>query len=180
MSKPVKNLIIDMYRKEFADVTGAVLIDIRGVDSEQTQKLRTGLRKKSIKITVVKNTLARKSFEKTVLEPIGSLLEGPSAVVYGADSVVSVARELLDVVKKIETVQLKGAVMDGEVYGAKDIEKLSKFPTKAEAQAQVIQVFLSAAGNVISAATSAGNNIAGVIEALEKKLEKGEAVTKVA
>ena len=60
------------------------------------------------------------------------------------------------------------------------ITALSKFPTKEEAQAQVIQVVLGPAGQVIGAATSAGANIASILKAVEEKLEKGEAIAKIA
>lgn len=181
MSKPVKNMIIDLYRKQFADISGAVLIDIRGLNSKQTLSLRSGLAKKQIRVTVVKNNLARKAFDDMPLKAAGPLMEGPVALITGADGVVTVAREVVEMVKKLDKVTLKGAVMDGEVFDAKDVkERLSKYPTRVEAQCQVIQIILSPAGQVIGAATSAGSQIAGVIEALEKKLEKGEAVAKTA
>ena len=46
-----------------------------------------------------------------------------------------------------------GAIMDGELFGPTQIEALSKYPTKTEAQGQVIQIILGAAGQVISAIT---------------------------
>ena len=181
MSKPVKNMIIDMYRKQFADISGAVLIDIRGLDSKQTLSLRSGLAKKQIRVTVVKNTLARKAFDDMPLKAVNALLEGPTALITGAEGVVTVAREVVEVIKKLDKVQIKGGIMDGEVFDAKSVvDKLSKYPTRVEAQCQIIQIVLSPAGQVISAATSAGSQIAGIIEALEKKLEKGEAVAKTA
>ena len=180
MSKPVKNMIIEMYREQFRDVSGALLVDIRGVTSNDGMKLRSGLLQKGIRVTVVKNSLARKAFEATGLAPIGDMLEGPSAMVYGEQSVVNIARDLLDFVKKYEKLQFKGAIMDGTVFGPDQLETLSKYPTREEAQAQIIQVVLSPAGQVIGAATSAGSQIASILKAIEEKLEKGEAITKVA
>ncbi|MBI1368192.1 MAG: 50S ribosomal protein L10 [Planctomycetes bacterium] len=180
MSKPVKSMIIDLYQRQFADLDGAVLIDIRGITANDTRQLRSSFAKNDVKITVVKNSLARKALTGTSLEAINELIEGPTAVVSGGESVVNVARDLIDFVKKMPNLQIKGAVMEGTVFGAKDVDRLSKFPTRVEAQAQVIQVILSPAGNIISAATSAGNNIASILKTIEEKLEKGEAVTKVA
>lgn len=178
MSKPVKDMIMRMYRDKFAGVNDALLVDIRGVDAHQNKALRSTLAAKQIRITVVKNHLARKVFSDTGLSPLNELIEGPTALVYGGESVVNVAREILDQVKKIEKLQVKGAVMEGTVFGAAEVERLSQFPTRLEAQAQVIQLFLSPAGNVISTATSAGANIAGILKAIVEKLEKGEAVAK--
>lgn len=180
MSKPVKELIMKTYREKFAGVTDALLVDIRGIDANQNKDLRSALATKKIRVTVVKNHLAKKVFDGSGLKPLNDLVEGPTAVVYGGESVVSVAREIIEHIKKLEKMQVKGAVMEGVVFGPKEVERLSKFPTRQEAQAQVIQLFLGPASQVVGAITSAGGNIAGVLKALVEKLEKGEAVAKVA
>jgi large subunit ribosomal protein L10 len=180
MSKPVKNLTTNEYKKRFGDLEGAVLIDIRGISSNDNNKLRAGLKQKQVRVTVVKNNLARRALEGTALAEMSSLLDGPSAFVYGGDSVVTVAREVLAQVKTMEAVQVKGAFMDGMIFKGKEVEALSKYPTRGEAQAQVIQLFLGPASQVIGAITSAGNAIASLIKAVEEKLEKGETIAKVA
>ena len=102
------------------------------------------------------------------------------ALAYGSDSVVSVARGVIETLKTMENVEIKGALMDGLIFKGKDVEALSKYPTRGEAQAQIISIFLSPASQIIGAALSAGNNIAGIIKTIEEKLEKGEAIAKIA
>ena len=172
MSKPIKNLIVDTYKNKFDGLTGAVVIDVRGIKSNQNNNLRADLAKDGIKVTVVKNSLARNAFNKTIMEGINSVLDGSNALVYGGESVVHVARILIDKLKALPDVQFKGAIMDGEMFGPKQIEALSKYPTKAEAQSQVISIVLGAAGQLISAFTGVGGQIVSIIEAVEKKREK--------
>ncbi len=179
MSKPIKNLITETYRRKFGDLTGAVVIDIRGIKSNDNNAMRTRLSGKQMRVTVVKNSLAKKAVADTDLAGIDALLEGASAMVYGGESVVNVARELIDIAKGLKQLEFKGAIMEGILFGPNQIEELSKYPTREEAQAQVIQVILGPAGQLISAATSAGNNIASILKAMEEKLEKGEAITKI-
>jgi len=181
MSKPIKNMMTEDYKAEFDGLEGALVLEIRGIGANDNNRLRTGLRSKNIRITVVKNTLARKAIAGTKLEPLTEALAGPSALAYGADSVVDVAREIVDWAKKVEKLALKAAVLDGILFeGAEGVKKLSKFPTKGEAQATVVQLFLSPASNLARAATSPGSNIAGILKALKEKLEKGEAVARIA
>ncbi|MCC7192769.1 MAG: 50S ribosomal protein L10 [Phycisphaeraceae bacterium] len=180
MSKPVKNLTTLEYKKRFGDLEGAVLIDIRGITSNDNNKLRAGLQQKKVRVTVVKNNLARRAFDGTKMASISDMLDGPSALVYGGDSVVTVAREVLAQIKTMENIQVKGALMDGIIFKGKEVEALSKYPTRSEAQAQVIQVFLGPAAQAIGAIVSAGNTIASLIKAVEDKLEKGETIAKIA
>ncbi len=181
MSKPIKNLIVESYKNRFEGVTGGVLIDVRGIKSNDTNTLRSDLAKKQIKITIVKNSLVKKAFDGGDLASLNDMIEGPSAVVYPVSeeaSVVTVARELVEAAKKIKELEFRGALLEGVVFGPKEIEALSKYPTKDEAQAQVVQILLSPAQNLIGAATGPGKKIASIIKTVQEKLEKGEEIKK--
>jgi large subunit ribosomal protein L10 len=177
MSKPIKNLIVQSYRKRFENLNGAVVIDIRGIESNQNNKIRANLAQKHVKITVVKNSLAKLAFEGTELAPMGDLLDGASAMVYPVDSetsIVSIARELIDIAKDIKHLQFRGAYMEGIVFGPDELDALSKYPTRSEAQAQVVQILLSPAQNLVSAILSPGRKVAALVKAIEEKLDKSE------
>ena len=181
MSKPIKDLITDQYRDLFEGVNGAVVVDIRGIESNTTNSLRTDLASKQIKVTVVKNTLAKRAFSGGELEDLGPFLKGASTLVYpsGEDaSVVQAARELVDFAKNVPQFEFKGAVMDGISFGPDEIKKLSEYPTKEEAQAKVVQILLTPAQNLVSAITAPGKNLAGILKTIQEKLEAGETIAK--
>ena len=178
MSKPIKTLITNAYKDQFGDLEGAVVIDIRGVASNNNNQLRATLAKKAIRISVIKNSLAKSAFQGTALENLCELLEGPCAIVHGGASVVEVARELIVAVKGIQDVDFKGAVMEGQVFGPNQVEQLSKYPTREEAHAQAVQLILSPAQNLVGAVLGPGRSIASLVKAIEEKLEEGEEIKK--
>ena len=152
---------------------------IRGIDANKNNAFRLDLQEKDIRITVLKNTLAREAFNSTSLDLLKQAIVGPSALAYGAESVVDVARELVSWARKISDLELKGAVLDGEYFdGDAGVRKLSNFPTREEAQAKVVQLILSPAGNVVSAATSPGSKLLGIVKEIRERLEKGETIAK--
>ena len=158
-----------------------MLIDVRGINSNDTNELRANLAGKQMKITIVKNSLAKKAFGDGELAPLGDLLDGPSAMVYPVSeeaSVVSVARELIDAAKKLKDLEFRGALMEGIVFGPSEVDALSKYPTKEEAQSQVVQIFLTPAQNVVGAVTSQGKKIASILKTVQEKLENGEEIKK--
>lgn len=179
MSKPIKNMIVDNYRRRFDKVDGGVVINITGITSNESNKLRKTLGDEGIRVTVVKNSLARHAIKDTSLEALGEILEGPSAIVYGKESVVVVARKLLAVVKEMEKLEIKGAVMEGTRFGAKDVTALSKYPTRQEAQASAVGAILSPARKLVGSIKSPAANIAGILKTVQEKLEKGETIAKV-
>ncbi|MEO1717335.1 MAG: hypothetical protein AAFR76_09510, partial [Planctomycetota bacterium] len=72
-----------------------------------------------------------------------------------------------------------GAVLDGELYaGEAGVTALSKFPTRDEAIAKVVTLVLSPARNLVAQVKGPGANVAGLVKAIEEKLEKGEAIAK--
>ena len=173
MSKEVKNLIIEEYNRRFDGVEDALLVDIRALSANDNNALRQGLRGKNIRVTVVRNKLAAQAFGDGKLAALDPILQGPSALVYG-ESVVNVARELIDWAKKLQKMQVKGAVLDGQLFeGREGVERLSKFPTREEAIAQVVQVILSPAGSLVGAVLGPGGAIAGILKAIEEKASGG-------
>ena len=77
--------------------------------------------------------------------------------------------------------ELKAACLDGIFFAGKEgVLRLSKFPTREEAQAKVVTLVLSPARKVVGCVVSPGSRILGVVKALEKKLEQGEAVARIA
>ena len=179
MSKPVKEMIVSDYQGRLEGAEEALVISLRGVDAEGTETIRSGLREKSVSLTVVKNSLAKKAIEGTPLEVLGPVMKGQNAMLYSERSVVEVARELIDMVKDFPDVELKGAVLDGELYAGEDgVKALSKFPTRDEAIAKVVTLILSPARNLVAQVKGPGANVAGLVKAIEEKLEKGEAIAK--
>lgn len=181
MSKPVKELIMKQYRERFGEYQDAVLVSIRGVKAVDNNRIRHGLSKKNIRITMVRNALARKSFEGRSLAALNDLMVGSSALVYGGASVVEVARELVGLVSKYPALEFKGALLDGVIFkGKAGVEELSKFPTREEAIGQGITLILSPARKLVGQITGPASTVAGLVKAIETRLEKGEAITKVA
>lgn len=181
MSKIVKSLIEKDYTAKIGDTADAMVISIRGMKGIDATKLRRKLATKKIKIVVVRNALARKKFKGSGLEGLASLLTGPSALAFGGASVVEVAREIVDQLKDFPGLELKGAILDGTLFsGDKGVKELSKYPTKSEAIGNVVTLLVSPGKKLVAQVKGPGSNLAGIIKAIEGKLEKGEAIAKKA
>lgn len=180
MSKVVKKLLMRDYESRLEGVEDALLISIRGVPAFDNNRFRNELAKKNIRVTVIRNNLAKNTMKGGPLGSLAPLLEGPSALAYGAESVVDVAREVMEWAKKLEKLELKGAVIDGELFeGKAGVERLSKLPTREEALAKAVTLILSPGGKLVSAVKGPGSKIVSIVKTIEEKLDKGEAIAKV-
>ena len=180
MSKAIKELVMRDYKERLGDLEDAMVISLRGVDAVSTTGIRSQLAKKEIRITMVRNKLFTQAFAGSRLAELAPVLKGSSAVAYGGQSVVEVAREIMELAKKHSGIELKGAVLDGELYeGEKGVEKLSKMPTRDEAIAQDVTLILSPGRKLLGAIKGPGSQVVGLIKAIAAKHEKGAAIDKV-
>lgn len=181
MSKPVKEMMMADYLAKLGENGDALLVNIRGFDANTTNSFRKDLAKSEISVTVLRNNVARKAFEGTGLERLGDLLTGPNALVYGGETVVEAARKIVGIAKDMPDLELRGAVLDGELFVGEDgVKRLSKFPTRDEAIAQAVTIILTPGGKLVGAVKSPASNIAGILKTLQEKLESGETIAKIA
>lgn len=173
MSYFVKGLVQNEYKSKFAEVSEFVVIDTTGIGGVDNNVMRGELKAKGIRLTVVKNSLMRSAMKETDKSVAADLFTaGPCTVVYGGDSVVDVAKTIVDWSKKLKTIALKGAYVDGVVVGSEGVQDLSEMPSRAELQGQIVQLAKSPGANLAGAIVGPGSLIAGCIKSLIEKLEK--------
>jgi large subunit ribosomal protein L10 len=173
MSKYVKNLLTDNIRKRLEGVESALVVNVIGLDAGQDYLLRKELRSKNIHLMVVRNSLAARATEGTGLRPAFEGLDGSSAVLWGGEDIVSLAKEVVRITKdkQYEGFQARGGAMDGQKLSAEDVEKVSKWPSRAEQLSILSGQILSPGANLLSQLTSAGGALASQIK---QKAEEGE------
>ena len=93
MSKYLKNLMTDELKGKLSGVGDALVVDVIGMEANASVELRRSLREKNMHLMVVKNSLARRATEGTTLAPAFEGATGTSAVVWGGEDVVSLAKE---------------------------------------------------------------------------------------
>jgi len=170
MSKYVKNLITEHLRDRFKDVQEALLVNMVGLDANANNRLRAELREKNIHVMVVKNSLAHRATEGTPLGVMFEGLTGTSAVCWGADDLVALAKEVTRLARdqQYEAFQPRGGVMDGERLTARQVADVSRWPSREELLAivagQVIGVASQVASQLVGPATQVASQIETLIE----------------
>ena len=169
MSKPVKALIRDELARRLEGVTSLAIVGLTGVNAITATEIRKRLSEKEIRLLVVKNALARQAFKACGLDVACNLLDGPCALAYGGDNVVSTVRELLDIKKEqAKNLVVKAAVMDGEPFASDRIDALSKFPTRDEAIGTVVSCALAPGMKAAACILAPGSKIASLVKTIEE------------
>src|SRR5262245_24732343 len=166
MSKFVKDLLTHQLKQELEGVQDLLLVNVVGLTANGTAALRKRLRQKNIKLMVVKNSLARRATEGTQLASAFEGSQGTLAMVWGASDIVSLAKEVVKIAgeKEFEKFSARGGVMAGAKLLPKEVEQVSKWPTREEQISILLGQILAPGANLVSQLTSVGGALASQIK----------------
>jgi len=171
MSQKIKELIQKELKTRFEGVNDLIVVSLRGISGNDNNALRGELLEKQIRVRVVNNSLAGRVFEEAGMGELRDILSGPCAIAYGGDSIVDVAKDLVEWEKKLENFSIKGGFLDGRALDADQAKALSKLPTRTELQGMLVVLANSPGSRVASAIGAPAGIIAGCVKALIEKLE---------
>jgi large subunit ribosomal protein L10 len=175
MSKYVKELISNELSSRLEGVSDALVVDMVGLDANTNVLLRQQLREQNVRMTVVKNSLARRATEGTPLAAAFQSLEGSTAVVWGAEDIVSLAKVVTKYAedKNFEGFKPKGGVMDGAPLTADEVKSVSKWPSRQEQLSILVGQILAPGAKLSSQLLGPGGALASQI----KQKSEGEEAT---
>jgi large subunit ribosomal protein L10 len=173
MSKLVKDLITNDLKGRWEGVSDALLVDVAELEANDAMTLRKQLREKSIHLLVIKNSLARRATEGTSLGPAFEGAAGTTAVVWGAEDIVSLAKEVtkLTGAKPYEKFATKGGVMDGAKLSPDEVKAVSKWPSRTEQLSMLMGQILSPGATLSGQLLAGGANLASQIKQISEKEE---------
>ncbi|MCB0481499.1 MAG: 50S ribosomal protein L10 [Flavobacteriales bacterium] len=150
------------------------LADVSGLSAEKTSKLRRLCFNRNVGIKVVKNTLLQKAFESIE----GKDFSGLSGALKGNTSIMTTnvgnvpAKLIKEFRDKSDKPLLKGAWIQDTVFiGDNQLDTLATLKSKEELIGDIIMLLQSPAKNVVSALSSGGGKLAGIIKTLSERPE---------
>ena len=172
MSKYVNELMMDQLRSDLNGSRSVLILDLKGLDAIAEHQFRRDLRKKSIRVRALKNTLARRVFSEMGVEGLSRYLEGPSVLVWGGAGVAELAKEVSTQVKIFKKPEIKGGAVDGVVIAPNQVEDITKLPSREQLIGRVVSLALAPVQRVLSLANAPAG---GLISQLKTMSESSSA-----
>lgn len=166
MSRYVKNLLSSEFSRRLDGVNEALLVDVGRLDANANNALRHRLREKDISLMVIRNSLARRATEGTPLSAAFEGLTGSAAMVWGGSDIVSLAKEVIALVKdqEFENFEARGGVMEGGHLTPEEVVQISKWPTREEQLGILVGQINSPGAKLSAQLTAVGAKLASQIK----------------
>ena len=161
MSKAVKAAMLEQTQSALADVRDCFVVDYSGIDAVTLTGLRHTLREKGVSFRVVKNSTAMGAFKAIGVEEIEQYIVGPSAVVFGGDDAVVLAKSLDECSGEVQALEIRGGVLDGKAVTSVEVKQLAQLPSREQLLGEFILAASGAAAQVIAAAADAAGQVIG-------------------
>lgn len=126
----LKQPIVEEISAKVNGAQSVVVVDYRGLTVEQDTELRKQLREAGVTYKVYKNTFMTRAFKGTEFEGLAPYLEGPSAIAISTEDATAPARVLAEFAKNADKLEIKGGVVEGNVYDAKGMAAIASIPSR--------------------------------------------------
>jgi len=166
ITKERKRELVAQYSDLLSKTDGFIVTEYRGLTVAMVNDLRNRLRDSNGTYTVTKNTLFSIALEQSGWPVPENLLLGPTAVVFGNGNLPAAAKAVQAFIKdNPDQLKVKGGVLAGSVFSAKDVEAIANLPTLDEIHAQLIGLITQPAASLVGLLNSATSQLVNVLHA---------------
>lgn len=116
-----------------AKAHSAVAAEYRGLTVSKLTELRKTARESGVYLRVIKNTLARRAVEGTEFACMQDGLVGPLILAFSLEDPGAAGRLIAAFAKDNDKLVPKLVAVGGKQYGASELDRLSKLPTRDQA-----------------------------------------------
>jgi len=163
----VKNL-----KDQFADVGSYFFTDYRGLTVEKITDLRNKLRDVNAEYHVVKNNFAKIALDQLEKPDVSNLLVGPTAMALAFEEAGPVAKVLVDFARD-NSVEVRGGLVDLDVFDEVEVVAFSKLPTKPELISMLMSTMKAPLQNFVFAINGVPTKLVRTVQAVaDQKAEE--------
>src|SRR5947207_824029 len=169
MNREEKAAVISEFSEGIGQATNAFLIEFKGITVPQVTELRKQVRETGSSYIVVKNTLALIALKNSPMTALKESFTGPTAVAYNSSDAVTLAKALTKFAKDVPAVHFKGAMLDGQIVPAEQIQTIASLPSRKELVSKLLFLLQSPIRGLATVLQANIRNLAVVLDQIGKQ-----------
>ena len=168
MNREEKAQAISELNEGIGKATNAFLISFKGITVPQVTELRKQVRESGSDYVVVKNTLALIALKDSPMIALGEQFSGETAVAYNSTDAVVLAKALTKFAKDVPSVTFKGALLNGQIVPAAQIQAIAALPSRNELLSKLLYLMQHPIRGLAIVLNANIRNLAVVIDQIAK------------
>jgi large subunit ribosomal protein L10 len=169
MNRDEKAQLVSELTEQMGKASNAFIISFKGITVPQVTELRRQIRETKSQYLVVKNTLALIALKDSPMIELREHFTGPTAVAFNDGDPVALAKALTKFAKDVPSVVFKGALLDGLVVSAKQIDQIATLPSREELVSKLLYVLQSPIRGLVTVLSANIRNLAVVLDQIAKQ-----------
>lgn len=145
--KEEKQAKVQDIKEKLTKAQSVILADYRGLTVEEDTELRRKFREAGVEYKVLKNTLTAKAAKEAGVNGLDGFLAGPTSFAFGYDDPTAPARILNDFARDHKKLELKGGLVQGEIFNLDKVKELALIPPKEVLIAKLLGSFKAPMSN---------------------------------
>ena len=165
---------VELLQGEFSRATVTVLAEYRGLTALQMNRLRKAVREADGRCRVAKNRLTKRAVAESSNDKVVPLLRGPLALLIGFRDPVAMAKVVTKLAEELPKLQIRGALLDGQVLPPDEVKALAALPPREVVLAQLLGVLQAPATQLLRTLNEPASMLARLVGALAKRGANGD------
>jgi large subunit ribosomal protein L10 len=165
--------IVEEFREKFKASKSIFLADFSGINVAETTKLRRSFREANVEYRVLKNNLAKRSFQDAGTDGLEEMLTGMTAFAFSDNDATAPVRVIKQfnrqISKETKPLVIKGCVFEGKVFGPDQAEAIANLPSREELLAKFVGLLQAPMSNLVNVLSGTGRKLVGSLEALKSQ-----------
>lgn len=168
-------LSLEQKKDELAEIKvlgdeamSSVLVDYRGISSNQMTDLRKKARTNNIKLKVLRNRLAKQAFKGNNLSCVEDILVGPTLLATSTEDLGAPARLIKEFIDENKILEVKGLTVQDQFLKPEKLKEVTSLPTYEQAIATLMSMMLAPATALARALNETVAKLVRTVSAIEK------------
>ncbi len=168
-----KSNTVENLKERLAGAKAIILVDYKGINVEQVNKLRNLFKEAKVDYLVQKNTLIKIALNELGINDLDVYLQGPTAVAISKDDEVTPAKVhvkfVKDVMEDANFPKFKGGLISGKVMNQSELQKIAQLPSREELLARIMGSMQAPLSNFVNVSQGIIRKFVYAIDALAKQ-----------
>lgn len=169
LTRTQKENIVESYQEGLAASPNAFLVNFSGVSVPEVTDLRRRIRELGCRYEVVKNRLALRAFEGTAFEGLVEHFEGPTAIAFGGEDPVALAKVLTDFAKEVPAIEFKAGLVDGQAVAGAEVKAIASLPSREDLIAKLLYLLQSPVSRLVRGLGAIPQQFVSVLEQVRQQ-----------